>query len=727
MKLVFTLIFLLSALSSGADINSALPVSIWDKTGANSINVTSNALNSFITNSTLAVTQSGTWTTGRTWTLLNTNDSVNVGNFPATFGVTQSTSPWVISGTVIANQGTSPWVSNISQFGGTNVVTGTGNSGAGIPRVTVSNDSSISNISGTISLPTGASTSSNQTNGTQKTQVVDGSGNVQPSGDILTRKIFVQPTDGTNNQGYTASNEARVLVTPLTNSSVVKAQLQDNAGTAITLGQKTMSSSIPAVLSSDQTGINTFQDKSGTGTITALNGAVTASTNGASTVFFNITGTWVATLLFEGQDGNGNWIGILGSVAGNGSPTASTGTNLSISVPCGGFNQVRVRSSAFTSGTANINYNVGSGLTSIQVYNLTPSGLQTTDRLNDGSGNPITSTAVSSQRALDINMAQPAQDRNGTGTVTALNGAVTVNTQGASSVQFVVSGTWVATLTIEGTVDGTNWNIIQGDSDANDSIGSTFTVNGLISATCGGFSQVRLRASLFTSGTANIAWDSAVGLSLVEVYNTNPASLKMAISDGSGSNAITSTTISGTAANKQGLDINILTMPATRYYTAFSLQQTAGTAANGTVFAMRNAAASTKTAIIENISCRMGFNATNPITRTQQNYIFQRFSVATPTGGTALTAGIGNSSDGASQVTDIRFLDTGLTTTGVTFVANNLGMMACDTTQGITCSSPVLNNPSAWSLIPGEGLAVRLGVVAVTGQTVSCNLAWREQ
>lgn len=270
------------------------------------------------------VSQSGTWTTGRTWSLLNTTDSVNVGNFPATFGVTQSTSPWVISGTVTANagtnlntsalaldatltggtqktqinngantaavkaastaavatdpalvvavspnnsvsvtqataanlnatvvgsgnftvvqptgsnlhaqldsgsttavtqataanlnatvvqssganlhvnidsaptttvtgtvtanQGTSPWVSNISQFGGSNVVTGTGASGVGIPRVTVSNDSNvlatqsgtwnINNISGTVSLPTGAATASNQTTlGSQTTKVNDG-------------------------------------------------------------------------------------------------------------------------------------------------------------------------------------------------------------------------------------------------------------------------------------------------------------------------------------------------------------------------------------------------------------------------------------------------------------------------------------------------------------------------------------------------------------------------
>lgn len=54
-----------------------------------------------------------------------------------------------VSGTVSATQGTSPWVENVSQFGGSNVVTGTGASGAGIPRVTVSNDSTVGSNSAT--------------------------------------------------------------------------------------------------------------------------------------------------------------------------------------------------------------------------------------------------------------------------------------------------------------------------------------------------------------------------------------------------------------------------------------------------------------------------------------------------------------------------------------------------------------------------------------------------
>jgi hypothetical protein len=65
------------------------------------------------------------------------NLHVNIDNFPGT---------QPISGTVTSNQGTSPWVENVSQFGGNPVVTGTGASGAGIPRVTVSSDSSVHTV-----------------------------------------------------------------------------------------------------------------------------------------------------------------------------------------------------------------------------------------------------------------------------------------------------------------------------------------------------------------------------------------------------------------------------------------------------------------------------------------------------------------------------------------------------------------------------------------------------
>lgn len=47
-------------------------------------------------------------------------------------------------------------------------------------------------------------------------------------------------------------SSARLILSPLTNSSVVKAQLQDNAGTPVVLGQALMAASLPVAIASDQ-------------------------------------------------------------------------------------------------------------------------------------------------------------------------------------------------------------------------------------------------------------------------------------------------------------------------------------------------------------------------------------------------------------------------------------------------------------------------------------------
>lgn len=99
----------------------------------------------------------------------------------------------------------------------------------------------------------------------------------------------VKLTDGTNtvavapaSAAATALQSAAVVAlspnSPLpagTNSiGTVKAQLQDSAGTAITLGQKTMSASIPVVISSDQTHFPVeLQDNAGNGLTSQVNGA----------------------------------------------------------------------------------------------------------------------------------------------------------------------------------------------------------------------------------------------------------------------------------------------------------------------------------------------------------------------------------------------------------------------------------------------------------------------
>lgn len=77
-------------------------------------------------------------------------------------------------------------------------------------------------------LPALAATSTKQSDGTQKTQVVDGSGNVQPAGDTAARAINQKVTDGTN----TAAVKAASTAPAATDASLVVAN-SPNAGNSV--------------------------------------------------------------------------------------------------------------------------------------------------------------------------------------------------------------------------------------------------------------------------------------------------------------------------------------------------------------------------------------------------------------------------------------------------------------------------------------------------------------
>jgi len=204
-----------------------------------------------------------------------------------------------VSGTITANQGTSPWVSNISQFGGNNVVTGTGASGSGIPRVTVANDSSIlavqsgtwtmarswnlasgsdsvtivpsgtQTISGTVTANAGtnlntsllalesggnlANIATHQTDGTQKTKLVDGAGTVigpavalggtnyapvtlaasaTPGAAVVSRSVQIAGSDGTNAQTIAVDTNGQIkLASAGTTGSAVPSRAIQIGGT----------------------------------------------------------------------------------------------------------------------------------------------------------------------------------------------------------------------------------------------------------------------------------------------------------------------------------------------------------------------------------------------------------------------------------------------------------------------------------------------------------------
>lgn len=221
-----------------------------------------------------------------------------------------------ISGTVTANQGGAPWAENVTQFGGTNVSTGTGAGGAGIPRVTVSNDS---NVLATQS----------------------GTWTVQPGNTANTTPWLTTINQGSNSAAVKAASTAAVATDP----ALVVAISPNNS---ISVGPVTVSQS----------------DITGTGTLNALNAAatITALAGAAGIGMQLLAGTLVGTIVPEiSNDGGTSWVASFfeDPITGNKASSivfgsANTATTRMI-ITSGGLSSVRVRVSAFTSGTATCN------------------------------------------------------------------------------------------------------------------------------------------------------------------------------------------------------------------------------------------------------------------------------------------------------------------------------------------------------------------------------------
>lgn len=160
-----------------------------------------------------------------------------------------------------------------------------------------------------------------------------------------------------------------------------------------------------------------------------------------------------------------------------------------------------------------------------------------------------------------------------------------------------------------------------------------------------------------------------------------------------------------------------------RYKIPIRIRQSATTAAGVTVFAMRNPTTSTRKVFLGSIHLNAAFDTGTGLTRALLGYDIVRFSAATPTGGTAIAVIPLDTTNATSQVTDARFLDTGLTTTGVVFETPfvTVGVPAVDG------SVSHYDNTYCLVLAPGQGLCFRLNVQALVGQSISGHIGWREQ
>ena len=120
-----------------------------------------------------------------------------------------------------------------------------------------------------------------------------------------------------------------------------------------------------------------------------------------------------------------------------------------------------------------------------------------------------------SLRDVDANNPFPTTvvDVTATGTLAAAAQTVVISMAGGLSAATVqITGTWVGTITFEGTVNGTDWSAINGVYAGTSFPSSTITANGLVRLTPAGLASMRVHMTAFTSGSATIAMRASDGV-----------------------------------------------------------------------------------------------------------------------------------------------------------------------------------------------------------------------
>ena len=292
---------------------------IYDSSG-NALNSTSNALNAYLTNSSLSVSgslgrswsllnstdsvnavQSGTWTTGRTWSLLNTTDSVNVGNFPSSFSVSNFPATQAVTQSGTWSEGRT-WTLlnttdsvNVGNFPSTQTVSG-------------SLGRTWSLLNTTDSVNVGNFPSSFSVSNFPATQPVSATALPLPAN-------AAQETGG--NLATIATNTTGVA-TAANQSTMITTLNAIDAGLPTSLGAKTTANSTAVNIASDQTVQTTLADLYVTGQATqtaTVNNILTATAGTAATdllgyhsVSVQVTSTGTGgTFIFEGSNDNTNF------------------------------------------------------------------------------------------------------------------------------------------------------------------------------------------------------------------------------------------------------------------------------------------------------------------------------------------------------------------------------------------------------------------------------------
>jgi hypothetical protein len=364
---------------------------------------------------TVAATQSGNWTTGRTWTLNNSTDSVNIGNFPSMFGVTQSTSPWVVSGTITSNQGTSPWVVSGTV---TSAQSGTWNIGTVTALTSITNPVVV-NQGTSPWVTSGTSTVSGMVTANQGTSpwVVSGTVAATQSGAWTTGRTWVlnSTTDSVNVSNFPVTQAVTQSTSPWVVSGTVSAAQSGSWTVAAT--QSTSPWVVSGTVAATQSGTWNI------GTITTLTSITNPVTVNQGTSPWVTSGTSTVTGTVTANQGTSPWV-VSGTI------TANAGANLNTSLLAleSGGHLASVDSKVPALGQALAAASVPVVLTAAQLSILTPLSSVTVTQgtaanLNATVVGPAGTTLAKDSSLTTINTTLGTPMQNSGGSVTANAGA----------------------------------------------------------------------------------------------------------------------------------------------------------------------------------------------------------------------------------------------------------------------------------------------------------------
>lgn len=168
--------------------------------------------------------------------------------------------------------------------------------------------------------------------------------------------------------------------------------------------------------------------------------------------------------------------------------------------------------------------------------------------------------------------------------------------------------------------------------------------------------------------------------------------------------------------------------PSGSYLLPINIRHTAATTANSVVWAVRNG--TTKILAIRRISVAMGFDGTAAAATCR--YGIQRFTTATPTGGSVLTAIKKRTTYSASTIADARTVDTGLTLGAMAFEADMMSWgLPVSLTGGSVVRDYVFEQAGerfdSLELAANEGICIRLNQAAVIGLSLTGFMSWDER